>query len=206
MLETIDRNNKIVKDIKALSVPTEKVETVKEGEILAATLFQYLTKHTDGIGLAANQLGFNKRVAVVNVTQPIYLVNPEIVEVGNEIIFQEGCLSVKTKKPIKTKRYDRIVIKCDNYENKMIFEPEDENDMDGLLECICVQHEIDHLDGKTILDRKYVKEPIKNGVNAPVKIGRNQKVVISNGSDNKTLKFKKAQNMLEDGWTIQEVL
>ena len=86
MLETIDRNNKIVRDIKQLSIPTEKVETVKEGEIIATTLFQYLTKHTDGVGLAANQLGINKRVAVVNVTQPIYLVNPEIVEVGNEII------------------------------------------------------------------------------------------------------------------------
>ena len=183
-----------------------KEVSVEDGLQIATQLFEVLNKRKDGIGLAANQLGFNKRVAVVNVTQPIYLVNPEIVEVGNEIIFQEGCLSVKTKKPIKTKRYDRIVIKCDNYENDMIFEMEDENDMDGLLECVCVQHEIDHLDGKTILDRKYIKEPIKRGVNAPVKIGRNQKVVISNGSDNKTLKFKKAQNMLEDGWTIQEVL
>ena len=206
MLETIDRNNKIVRDIKQLSIPTEKVETVKEGEIIATTLFQYLTKHTDGIGLAANQLGINKRVAVVNVKEPIYLINPEIVSVGKEVIFQEGCLSVKTKKPIHTKRYDSITIKCDNYDSNMIFEAEDENDMDGLLECMCVQHEIDHLDGKTIMDRKHTKEPIKRGVNAPVKIGRNQKITITDGSTFKTLKFKKAQTMLEDGWTIQEVL
>ena len=206
MLESIDRNNKIVRDIKALTIPTEKVENVKEGEAIAATLFQYLVKHTDGIGLAANQLGINKRVAVVNVTSPVYLINPEIVETGNEIIFQEGCLSVKTKKPIKTKRYDRIVIKCDNYKDNMIFEAEHEDDMDGLLECICVQHEIDHLDGKTIMDRKYVKEPMKRGVNAPIKIGRNQKVVISNGSDSKTIKYKKAHQLVEDGWTLQEVI
>jgi|TARA_B100000287_G_scaffold213890_1_gene201855 peptide deformylase len=206
MFETIDRNNKIVRDMKKLTIPTEKVKSVKEGEAIAATLFQYLTKHTDGIGLAANQLGINKRVAVVNVTEPIYLINPEIVSVGKEIIFQEGCLSIKSKKPILTKRYDSITIKCDNYDTNMIFEADNESDTDGLLECMCVQHEIDHLDGKTILDRKYTKEPIKRGVNAPVKIGRNQKVVISDGSKSKTLKFKKAQTMLEDGWTIQEVL
>ncbi len=206
MFETIDRNNKIVRDIEKLSVPTEKVKSVKEGEAIAATLFQYLTKHTDGIGLAANQLGINKRVAVVNVTEPIYLINPEIISVGKEVLFQEGCLSIKTKKPINTKRYDSITIKCDNYDSNMIFEADHDEDTDGFLECMCVQHEIDHLDGKTIMDRKYTKQPIKRGVNAPIKIGRNQKVTISDGSESKTLKFKKAQTMLEDGWTIQEVL
>jgi len=206
MLETVDKKNKIVRDIKALSIPTEKCSSVKEGEAIAATLFQYLTKHTDGIGLAANQLGINKRVAVVNVTDPIYLINPVIVETSKEVLFQEGCLSVKTKKPMKTKRYDRIVIKCDNYKDNMIFEAEHDDDYDGFLECMCVQHEIDHLDGKTIIDRKYTKEPIKRGVNAPIKIGRNQKVVVSNGSDSKTIKYKKAQKLMEDGWTLQEVI
>jgi peptide deformylase len=206
MFETVDKKNKIVKDLKTLTIPTEKVKTVKEGEIIAATCFEYLTKHTNGIGLAANQIGINKRVAVVNVTSPVYLINPEIIEVGNEIIFQEGCLSVKSKKNIKTKRYDRIVIKCDNYKDNMIFEAENDSDMDGLLECMCVQHEIDHLDGKTILDRKHINEPIKRGVNAPVKIGRNQKVVISNGSETKTIKFKKAGQLLGDGWNLQEVI
>ena len=196
----------IVTDIKKLNQPTEKVKSVKEGEIIAATLLKYLTTKTTGIGLAANQIGINKRVAVVNVTEPIYLINPEIVEVGNEVIYQEGCLSIKKRKPTKTTRYDKIVIKCDNYKDNMIFEAEHEDDIDGMMECMCVQHEIDHLDGKTILDRKYVNEPIKRGVNAPIKIGRNQKVVISNGSEDKTLKFKKAELMLEDGWTIQEVL
>jgi hypothetical protein len=88
----------------------------------------------------------------------------------------------------------------------MIFEPENEDDMDGLLECMCVQHEIDHLDGKTILDRKYVNEPIKRGTNAPIKIGRNQKVIVSNGTDTKTVKYKKATQLLEDGWNLQELI
>ena len=79
--------------------------------------------------------------------------------------------------------------------------PDNEDDMDGLIECICVQHEIDHLDGKTILDRRYTPETLR-----VEKIGRNQKVVISNGSDSKTIKYKKAQQLMEDGWTLQEVI
>ena len=201
MLETIDKKNKIVKDIKQLSVPTERCKSVKEGEAIAATLFQYLTKHTDGIGLAANQLGINKRVAVVNVTDPIYLINPVIVETGEEILFQEGCLSVKTKKSIKTKRYDRIVVKCDNYKDDMIFEAEHEDDYDGLLECMCVQHEIDHLDGITMFDREFKQVPIKRESR---KIGRNEKVTISDGKESKVIKYKKAQTLLENGWNLVE--
>ena len=61
---------------------------------------------------------------------------------------------------------------------------------EGLLS-VCVQHEIDHLDGKTILDRKYIPETLR-----VEKIGRNQKVVISDGSEAKTIKYKKAQKLL----------
>ena len=66
-----------------------------------------------------------------------------------------------------------------------------------LLESVCVQHEIDHLDGLTMYDRKFKQEPLR--VN---KIGRNEKVTISNGSETKVLKYKKAQPLLSDGWDI----
>ena len=191
----------IVTSRKKLSKPTKKVETIEQGEIIAATLFQYLTQETDGIGLAANQIGIDARVAVVNVTEPIYLINPEVVSVGKPIHFKEGCLSIKKRKSTNTKRYDRIVVKCDNYEDNLIFEPEHEEDENGMLECICVQHEIDHLDGKTILDRRYIPETLR-----VEKIGRNQKVKISKGSDEQTLKYKKAEPLLETGWSLQEVL
>ena len=83
----------------------------------------------------------------------------------------------------------------------MVFEADNEDDMDGLIECICVQHEIDHLDGKTILDRRFIPENLKSD-----KIGRNQKVVLSNGSETKTIKYKKAMPLVEDGWTLEEIL
>ena len=191
----------IVTNLNKLNKPTRRVDDIDAGETIAATLFQYLTTKTNGIGLAANQIGIDARVAVVNVIEPIYLINPEIIEVGKEINFKESCLSVKKKKGTHTKRYDRIVVKCDNYDDNMVFEADDEEDFDGLLECICVQHEIDHLDGKTILDRKYTPETLR-----VEKIGRNQKVILTNGSEEKTIKYKKAEPLFEQGWTLQEVL
>ncbi len=190
----------IVTNLKQLNIPTEPVKSVKEGEMIAATLLQYLTQRTTGIGISANQLGINKRVAVVNVTDPIYLINPEIIERGNEVDFKEGCLSIKRKKPVNTKRYDRIVVKCDNYESNMVFEADHEDDTAGLLECMCVQHEIDHLDGKTILDRKFIPPNITSN-----KIGRNQKVTISNGSETKIVKYKKAIALIDNGWVLDDI-
>jgi len=66
-----------------------------------------------------------------------------------------------------------------------------------LLESVCVQHEIDHLNGMTIMDRQMVTT-ITNE-----KIGRNQKVTISNGSETKELKWKKAETLVNNGeWEI----
>ena len=86
-------------------------------------------------------------------------------------------------------------------EDRQVFEANGDDDFEGLLECICVQHEIDHLQGKTILDRKYEPELLKSN-----KIGRNQKVTISNGSETKTVKYKKAESLMEAGWKLEEIL
>ena len=53
--------------------------SVEEGYKIATELFQILNKRGDGIGLAANQVGIDAQVAVVNVKEPIVLINPEIV-------------------------------------------------------------------------------------------------------------------------------
>ena len=53
-----------------------------------------------------------------------------------------------------------------------------------------------------MFDREFKQEPIVNGVNAPKKIGRNEKVTITKGSESKVMKYKKVQPMLEDGWTL----
>ena len=170
--------------------------SVEEGYEIATKLFQILNKRGDGIGLAANQVGIDASVAVVNVKEPIVLINPEIVSKEEEVRYYEGCLSFP-KKGCHTKRYKTIEVKVDNIESNMTFGAGD-TDTD-LLESVCVQHEIDHLNGMRILDRA-MQLTIRRD---KPKIGRNQIVTIKKGDETKTLKYKKTQKFLDDGWVIK---
>ena len=193
-----------------------KEVSVEEGLVIAEELFQILNQRGDGIGLAANQVGIDAQVAVVNVREPLVLINPKIIKKEVEIPFYEGCLSYPGK-GVHTKRYRDVIIQTAQSESGWYFSgaetPKEgkgsweveKNDKDQelrLLESVCVQHEIDHLDGITMFDREFKQEPIVKGKNAPLKIGRNEKVTITKGSESKVLKYKKAQRMLEDGWTL----
>ena len=190
----------IIKNRKELEIKCSPV-SVKEGEEIGVRLLHELRESENGIGLAANQIGINKRVCVVNVKEPLVLINPKIVEKSKEqFIFPEGCLSFPDSK-IRTIRYKQITVKADNHKSKLVFTA-DTKEINDAFECVCVQHEIDHLDGITMFDREFKSEPIINGVNAPKKIGRNEKVTITKGTESKILKYKKAQPMLEDGWTL----
>ena len=71
--------------------------SVEEGLEIATELFQILNERGDGIGLAANQVGIDAQVAVVNVREPLVLINPKIVEKHDEIPYYEGCLSYPGK-------------------------------------------------------------------------------------------------------------
>ena len=190
----------IIKDKTKLEVKCSPV-SIKEGEEIGVRLLHELREAKNGIGLAANQIGINKRVCVINVKEPLVLINPKIVEKSKEqFVFAEGCLSFPDSK-IKTTRHQDIVVEADNHEGKLSFSANSKN-IDDAFECVCVQHEIDHLDGITMFDREFKREPIVKGVNAPKKIGRNEKVTITKGTESKVLKYKKAQPMLEDGWTL----
>ena len=189
----------IITEETKLKVLCEEVKTIKEGEEIGAKLLKELAVSENGIGLAANQIGINKRVCVINVKEPLVLINPRIVERSKEeFIFPEGCLSFPNQH-IKTMRNVSVTIEADNHEGKMVFTAEGDK-IDNAFETACVQHEIDHLDGLTMFDRAYVAQPYK----APRKIGRNEKVTISDGKESKVIKYKKAQSLLEDGWTLVE--
>ena len=70
---------------------------------------------------------------------------------------------------------------------------------ENTLECACVQHEIDHLNGKTIHDRENKPEPLR----VSKKWGRNEIVGITDGKDYKEIKYKKAKPLLDSGeWEI----
>ena len=92
----------IIKDKNKLQEKCSPV-SIKEGEEIGVRLLHELRESENGIGLAANQIGINKRVCVVNVKEPLVLINPKIVEKSKEqFIFPEGCLSFPDSK-IKTK-------------------------------------------------------------------------------------------------------
>ena len=189
-----------------------KEVSVEEGRLIATELFQILNKRKDGIGLASNQVGIDAQVAVVNVREPLILINPKIIHKEFEINYYEGCLSYPGK-GIHTKRYRDIIISTEQSESNWYFSGAEENsegksgwdkgnmrqDRDmRILESICIQHEIDHLNGKTIHDRK-----INTTYTAEKKIGRNQLVTIKKNDAVKVLKYKKAQKFLSDGWYVE---
>ena len=169
--------------------------SVEEGLAIAEELFQILDKRGDGIGLAANQVGIDAQVAVVNVREPLVLINPKYIKKENEIIYGEGCLSFPGH-AIRTKRYRDIIISTEQEESNWYFSGVEENS-DGksgwdkgnmkqdqelrLLEAVCVQHEMDHLMGKTMHNREVKLEPTK----VEKKVGRNDPCPCGSGKKHK---------------------
>ena len=102
-----------------------------------------------GIGLAATQVNVDKRVIVIDVSedksQPLYLINPEILELEGVEEMEEGCLSVPGIYE-SVQRADKVRIRALDREGRTF-----EMEVNGLL-AVCIQHEIDHLDGKLFVD------------------------------------------------------
>jgi peptide deformylase len=102
-----------------------------------------------GIGLAASQVNVHKRLLVIDISeernQPLAFINPEIVTRDGDEESEEGCLSVPGIFE-KVKRAERITVRALD-RNGIAFEMKAE----GLL-AVCIQHEMDHLDGKLFVD------------------------------------------------------
>ncbi len=135
--------------LKKVSKPIEKIG-VNEKKLID-NLFDTMY-NSNGIGLAAVQIGILKRILVIDVStkdeknQPIVLVNPVIKNLSNEkSIYEEGCLSIpETFIEIERPKICEVEY-IDRKGSKKILK------CDGLLST-CVQHEINHLDGKLIID------------------------------------------------------
>ena len=105
-----------------------------------------------GIGLAAIQIGVPKRVIVMDIArqdeepEPRYFVNPEILWASEETApYEEGCLSVPEIYD-EVERPARVKIRYLNYAGETV-----EEDAEGLF-AVCIQHEMDHLDGVLFID------------------------------------------------------
>jgi peptide deformylase len=102
-----------------------------------------------GIGLAATQVNIDKRVVVIDISeekdQPLCLINPEIMNLDGIEEMEEGCLSVPGVYET-VQRANAVRIRALDRDGQPF-----ELETDGLL-AVCIQHEIDHLDGKLFVD------------------------------------------------------
>ena len=102
-----------------------------------------------GIGLAATQIDVHERLVVIDVSEegdsPLVLINPEILKLEGEQEMQEGCLSIPGIFENIKRAADIRVAAVDRQGEPF------EMDADGLL-AVCIQHEVDHLDGKLFVD------------------------------------------------------
>ena len=204
--------SKIVTDRIKLKKPiTDLPKNKSEEEVISAALFTALQKEK-GFGLSANQIGVDKRMCVINIKEPMVLINPKIVKRSEEAVqYIESCLSLpKTmRKPKNTVRSVSVTVETDNLgtiefgadePKKIGTEGHNYFGDEGLLECVVAQHEIDHLDGILITDsiRAYNIQRTSDK-----KYGRNERVMVklSDGST-QFMKYKKAEPLLSEGAEI----
>lgn len=149
---------------KRLRLKSEPLKAIdKSVRALVDDMFETMYA-APGIGLAANQVNVQKRVIVIDVTEeknsPLCFINPEILDKQGTKEMDEGCLSVPGVFE-KVCRADKIRVRALDREGNPF-----ELEADGVL-AICIQHEIDHLEGKLFVDylsplkRQMVRKKLK---------------------------------------------
>ena len=134
----------IITDKEQLNQVSKKVD-VEEGRNIAAQLHNVLAEYPGGIGLAAPQIGIFKRVFVIHLSgQELTFINPVIKKKENPLIVKESCLSFP-KQTCEVIRYNNIITARDD--------PQYFGEHMSELLSIVFQHELDHLNGITILDK-----------------------------------------------------
>ena len=132
--------------LRTKAAPVEAVDDALR--TLASNMLETMYE-APGIGLAATQVDRHIRMLVADVSeerdQPHVLINPEIVEAEGSMINEEGCLSVP-EIFAKVNRAETIKVRYLNEQGEQT-----QMAADGLL-AICIQHEMDHLDGKLFVD------------------------------------------------------
>lgn len=132
--------------LKIVAQPVEKVnDEVRE---IVANMFETMY-HEEGIGLAATQVDIHRRIITIDIEgtkeNQYVLINPEILESCGETGIEEGCLSLPGMRGF-VPRKEKVRIKALDINGE-----EFELEADGLL-AICIQHEIDHLNGIVFAD------------------------------------------------------
>ncbi len=137
--------------LRQTSQPIERVDAELHRLIddMLATMYD-----APGVGLAAVQVGVLKRLLVIDLAdheegeprKPIAMINPQIIRLGDTMkVFDEGCLSIPDVR-VEIERPDSLRVRYIDRDGR-----QQEIDADGLL-ATAIQHELDHLDGRLIID------------------------------------------------------
>ncbi len=134
------------KNLRTVAKPVVRID---EGvRMLVKNMFETMYE-AKGVGLAATQIDYHERIIVLDVSeerdQPLCLINPEIIQQSGKSTGEEGCLSIPDYRN-NVVRAAQIKVRALNAQNK-VFELEAQD-----LLSVCIQHEIDHLNGILFVD------------------------------------------------------
>jgi len=135
-------------DSRLRKVAKAVAEITPEIKKIAADMLETMYQE-NGVGLAATQVNIHQSIAVIDTSagrdQPMVVINPKIIEKSGEEVSQEGCLSVpETNADIK--RAEFVTLQYQDLQGDI-----QTIEADGLL-AVCIQHELDHLQGKLFID------------------------------------------------------
>lgn len=151
LLQLVDFYDPILRE-PTVPVKFETPEDYKKANYLSFSLAETLVD-LQGLGLSANQVGLKERICAINMGNEVWvMINPEIIESSGEAAeYSEGCLSYPGLY-LKLKRPNHIKVRFQAVGGQFV-----EQEFDGLT-AVCVQHEIDHLNGIVYTD---LVSPIK---------------------------------------------
>ena len=134
------------KRLRTIAKPVVSVdETIKQQ---VKNMFETMYE-APGIGLAATQVNFHQRIIIIDISdqcnEPICLINPEIIEKSGEIQWEEGCLSVPD--------YYENIIRANDIKVQALNQHGETFELEASeMLSVCIQHEIDHLNGILFVD------------------------------------------------------
>jgi len=152
--------------LRTKATPVEEVDDVLRA--LIADMFETMYA-APGIGLAATQVDVHKRLLITDIspdrTEPYVFINPEILEKDGVMVSDEGCLSVPGYYE-EVRRAEHVRVRFIDRQGQ-----QQEMEAEGLL-AVCIQHEIDHLDGKLFVD--YLSEAKRQRIRKKLEKDRRQ--------------------------------
>jgi len=139
-----------------LKYPDKRLRTVAKSVVSVDETIRQQVKdmfetmyEAPGIGLAATQVNFHQRIIVIDISdqcnEPICLINPEVIEKSGEIQWEEGCLSVPD--------YYENVVRANDIKVQALNQHGETFELEASeMLSVCIQHEIDHLNGILFVD------------------------------------------------------